>query len=307
MSQSPYSRSWFQKASVRDSSVIIFNAESELPFFPVEMLPMCHHPLIKDGAPAAKDYLLLQSCYKYLQEICITETDVVNPASLKIAYEEAPVKLDKQLHADAFSIITDEAFHSYVARTFMLQIEEHTGVAPLKLPRGNEVTKAIARIKSEISADMQDDFELVATCISENVFTDEIIEVSRMKDVNESFHKVMVDHARDEGRHAGYFIRVMRAYWEQASDIKKQALSMIIPKFIDYCFDGTHEAEFLRYALSEYGFSESEIQVLIDANSDVMTQKNRDARLKNINKFLSLSGLLDHAPLVEAMRIAEVA
>ena len=119
---------------------------------------MCNHPIIKDHAPEAKDYLLLQSCYKYLQEICITETDVVNPTSLKIAYEEAPVQLDKQLHADAFSIITDEAFHSYVARTFMLQVEEHTGVSHLNYLRIMRLRKAIARVKTEISGDMLEDF-----------------------------------------------------------------------------------------------------------------------------------------------------
>ena len=184
-----YLESWYQNASIRKKAHIVLS-DNNRPFFPEALLPFCNHELIQNKA-----YLLLQVCYKYLQEVCITETDVVHTTCLKIAYGDVSVQLDDATRANAFSIMADEAFHSYVARTFMLQVENYTGVPPLIVPKENEITKAIQAIKQQTPTDMHPDFELVATCISENVFTDEIIEISRFKDVNESFHQVMVEHA----------------------------------------------------------------------------------------------------------------
>ncbi len=299
MFSSIYSQSWYKGASVRGSNPIVLNTHSTYPLFPEELQPICGHPLITEFKKFGKEYMLTQMCYKYLQEICITETEVVNPICLNIAYGKVPVSLSEEIKADAFSIIVDEAFHSYVARSFMLQVQKHSGIVALDLPRENEVTKAIKKINAMIPSNMQADFELVATCISENVFTEEIIDVSRMKNVNESFHQLMLDHARDEGRHAGYFAKVMEAYWNQAEEYKKKFFVKVIPQFIEYCLDGIHDRSFLIRLLQEYGLDESKINSLLAVNHNEVTLANKQARIDNIVRFLKRSTVLNYTPLAE--------
>lgn len=300
-----YLESWYQNASIRKKPHILLS-DNKLPFFPEELLPFCNHELISHSATINKEYILLQVCYKYLQEVCITETDVVNPICLKIAYGDIPVHLDEATKADAFSIMADEAFHSYVARNFMLQIERHTGISPIMIPKENEITKAIDIIKQKIEPEMRADFELAATCISENVFTDEIIEISRFKNVNESFHQVMVEHARDEGRHANYFVKIMKAYWEQANETQKALFVKIIPEFIDLCFDGIHDADFIKKLLVENGLKIQDVKNILVGGINETTRQNRQARINNIVKFFKRSGMLSYRPLVEALQLDEM-
>lgn len=298
---SQYSQSWYKHATVRTRAPILLKTDSLLPLFPEELLPICQHPLIAESQNYAKEYLITQTCYKFLQEICITETDVVNPTSLSIAYGNVPVQLPEEVKADALSIIVDEAFHSYVAKTFMLQIQQHTKMTPLQLPLENELTKALHKTKALISPEIKSDFMLIATCISENIFTDEIIEVSRLTNVNESFHQVLVEHARDEGRHASYFAKVMQAYWEQADNKKKLALTKVIPKFITYCLDGIHDNDFLIRVLREFGFSETDITALTASNNNEVTRNNKLSRINNIIRCMKTADLWAYTPLADAI------
>lgn len=301
MMTSAYSKLWYQNASVRVKNYIVLNTDSKYPFFPEELQPLCQHPLIKESQPFIKEHILIHTCYKYLQEVCITENDIVNPTCLNIAFGNVPVQLTEEDKADAFSIIADEAFHSYVAKTLLLQIQYHTDIPPLlKSHRENEVTKAVEKIKKIIPTSVQDDFSLIATCIAESVFTDEIIKISRFKNVNESFHQAMVEHARDEGRHANYFGRIMRMYWEQADQEKKNIFMEVIPTFIKYCFDGIHDANFLEQLLQRHGFEAEQIKELVSSNNNEVTRANARARMNNIVSFFKRSNVLNPT-LMKAM------
>jgi len=296
-----YINSWYKHAAVRRQSRIMFNADSQLPLFPEELQPVCNHPLVLALSTAAKDQLLLQFCYKFLQEVCITENDVVNPTSLNIANGLSPVVLDETVKVDAFSIIADEAFHSYVARDFLLQVQQFTGILPMVVPNENEATKAMENVKKRLPREYHLGFELIATCISENIFTDEIINVSRLNQVNESFHQVMVDHAKDEGRHANYFVKVMSAYWSQINDSTKNFFAKIIPEFIDFCLDGKHDREYALKLLNNIGMSDKNIEICLNENINQTLKDSTAVRLKNILKFFKRSGVISFEPLTNAL------
>jgi hypothetical protein len=288
-----YLKSWYRYATVRKSEFIEYDPLSELPPFPEELYPFLNHDLIVNRGPLLKKYLLTQLCYKYLQEICITETDIVNPACLSIAYNELCVSLPIEIQTDAFSVITDEAFHSYVARSFMMQMQQANNILPINLPRANEVTKASIIIKKSLDKKYHSHFELIATCISENIFTDEIIEVSKFEQVNPSFHKLMKDHARDEGRHASYFTDVLRQYWQGLDEDVKEIFMEVIPMFCQLCLNGEHEREFLSLLLEKSNYTSDEITTLLESNSSATTQISHAARMKNIKRFLSKAQMPD--------------
>lgn len=300
-----YTDVWYNKSGVRNDAPIGLIAVSEgssYPFFPEKLLPICNHPMITKNGNELKEFLLTQLCYKYLQEICITETDVVNPTALNIAYGSVPVYLPEELQTHAFTIIIDEAFHSYVAKNFLNQVYKHTGFAPLTIPRKNELTKAIEKILPQVPTDMLKDIKLIATCISENIFTDEIINISRFTEVNEGFHQLMVQHARDEGRHAGYFVEIMKAYWKQSSIQQKNLFVEILPKFIEYCLDGIHDRDFLKELLKNCGLDNNQVEELVAENESESAAAGQLARLNNIIRCLKRSDFLEYAPLFDAVQ-----
>lgn len=296
-----YLKSWYHYATVRKCDFIEYDHSSQLPHFPEELYPFLNHELIFNRGQELKNYLLIQLCYKYLQEICITETDIVNPACLSIAYNELDVALPIEMQTDAFSIITDEAFHSYVARSFMMQMQQANQILPINLPRENEVTKASIIIKESLDKKYHKHFEIIATCISENIFTDEIIEVSKFKNVNPSFHQLMKDHARDEGRHASYFTAILHQYWRGLSEDVKEIFMEIIPAFCRLCLNGEHEKAFLNLLLEKSGYSTSQITDILACNSSTTTEISYATRVKNIKRFLNKAQLQDVIKIEETL------
>lgn len=293
---SSFCDAWYQNSSVRNKSRVMLDINSDKGFFPVALAPICHHELVCD-IPGASDQILLQYAYKYLQEVCITETDVVNPACLNIVYHASPVQLSDELSVDALSIITDEAFHSYVAKDYFNQLAEHSQVKPIILERQNDATEALQKLKAFFPEEYTKVIELVAACISENVFTDEIIRISKFTDVNPSFHQLMRDHARDEGRHAMYFAKVMSCLWEQSSASVREVIVSIIPKYLEYSFDCEHDRQFAFHLLISIGLSNEQTEMVMEESHSQLVIDNQRFRRENVAKFLKRSGLLEDVPL----------
>ena len=168
------------------------------------------------------------------------------------------------------------------------------------MPQENEVTKAIQKIKASIPLEIQNDFVLVATCISENIFTDEIIEVHVLKTLMNHFIRYWLNTPEMKEEHASYFIKIMEAYWDKLMRKKKAALSKIIPAFILHCLDGVHDNDFLVRLLREYGFNTAAVETLTVANNNDVTRNNKKARVSNIIRFLKTSNVWAYAPLAEA-------
>ena len=157
-------------------------------FYPLARQPLCVHPEISKLGEEVKRYLLVQSAYKYIRDITVLETEIVNRATLTIVNNQLPVKFSHALRRDALTIIVDEAYHAYVAMDCLSQIEGHTGIMALDVDDRLSVAEAIERVRALLPPAMGASFELIAVCIAENTNTQDILAMVHEKELNAFFN-----------------------------------------------------------------------------------------------------------------------
>jgi len=249
-----FAASWFGKASVRGGELLRLSDDQPFDWrFPVEMKPLLGHPKVLTLPEEKYRFLCVQSFYKYLHDVCLTETDVVNRVSTAIAYGATVCQFPKESAAEAFSVLIDEAYHSYAARLFALEIERVTGIAPVALPSVNQLVLGMADATACATAEFSKIAEFLSCCISESTFTKEILRASRLESYDVRFRNLMLEHLNDEGRHYAYFRKLMTYYWRQASERERAVAAAILPALLSRYFDDGVDAEFDRGLLSRIG------------------------------------------------------
>jgi len=297
---------WEQFATVRARPRRMIEDDTlDLHYFPISRQPICVHPLVLARGPEATRFLLIQSAYKYMTDIALTETEVINEGVLKIANDRLAYHFPPEMRLDAVTVMVDEAYHTYVAMDFMQQIQEKTGVPPIELVPETELNNAITAIKKTLPKELNDIFQIIAVCIGENSITKDLVDFKKETQLNPTFKDVMIDHLADEARHSGYFKNVLTVFWEQLSNEEKDAMVEILPTFIREYLKADHQRRFDRNALKALNFSDTEIETIIQDTHVGRTEESFKAInpiVKNIVEFLQKSHVLDYPPAREVFK-----
>ena len=203
---------WDKYASIRSKPRRFISIDLDEYYFPISRQPLCIHPLIVKLGDQAIRFILIQSVYKFMHEIAMLETEMVNSAACKVANNRLSYKFPKDVCHDALTVIIDEAYHAFVAIDFMRQVEDKTKIKPITMPDESPNTNAIKLVNKYLSSNLHDDFELIAVCISEHTLTKELINIGKESTELRSFSNVMVDHVQDEGRHAAIFNQILKIF-----------------------------------------------------------------------------------------------
>ena len=120
---------WDRKSSIRSRPRRILKPEQKTEYFyPLSRQPLAIHPLIKVRGEEAVRFVLTHTVYKFMHDIAVLETEVVNKGALIIAHDHLKLNFPQAMRHDALSIIIDEAYHAYVAIDYLKQVEEITGI-----------------------------------------------------------------------------------------------------------------------------------------------------------------------------------
>ena len=98
---------WEKNATIRNKAKRILINDSSKYFFPLSEQPLCFHPTIMELGEKARQYILIQSSYYFMQNILINETNVVCKISEKI------IETIKQ---SDYVTTTTEVFASYIRK-----------------------------------------------------------------------------------------------------------------------------------------------------------------------------------------------
>ncbi|SEN28356.1 P-aminobenzoate N-oxygenase AurF [Stigmatella aurantiaca] len=215
---------------------------------PTARQPLYHHPLMQAVGQQAQDHLLIHTTYKYMSDISHVEMDTVNQISLKIVNNTLPFSFSEDIQHDALAIIVDESYHAYVARDFMRQVIERSGVKPVTMPVKTVLSEAIAHGKSVLPENLHEVFELVGVCVGENTLTKELLHLTGDRSMNPVVHQVIEDHVRDESRHAVFFTHILKLMWSALDEPSRSAIGPLLPEFILNYFkpDPQYERDVLR-------------------------------------------------------------
>lgn len=267
-------------------------------YFPISRQPLCVHPIIVSMGEESKIFILTQSVYKFMMDIAILETEVVNSGAILVANGKLNIHFPEGLRHDALSVIIDEAYHAYVAMDFIKQIECKTGFKPIEMPKQTAALISIKYIKEQLPTDLRDIFELIAVCIGEHVLTKDLISIGKETSVSKTFLQVMADHVTDEGRHANIFNHVLEILWSEVSEGQKNLIGPYIPLYmLKYLQTNSYlQKEYDRSILSHLNLSEENINNIM--NDTYVEYK--DEIISKINPVISnLINMLEHCRVLD--------
>src|SRR3990167_5921399 len=292
---------WETQASVRTKSRVILQSPGH-DLFPIVKQPICAHPLIQELGSAAIQYILVQTAYKFMANIALIETLVVNHITTKIANNDFHILFPEKMQLDSLTIIVDESYHAYVARDYIMQLKNLTQIDPIEARTRTGLSTAIAQVDNSLSALAKEALELIAVCIAENSITQYLGQLMRSPDINNEFSQVTSDHLKDEGRHAIFFGKVLEFYWEAISECVKAEVAPVVPIFIENYLKFEDQKEYDRKILQALGLSERSVEKILH---DTYVEYHKNLFLinpvaRNVIKFIEKCGLLGHLTMRRA-------
>jgi hypothetical protein len=232
-------------------------------FFPIGRQPLMSHPQIIDLPQDLHRTILVQSSYKYMNDIALTEMDPVVEALMRIASDRLSFRFSALYKNIALTIATDESYHALVAREYMEQVEAVTGITPLPTPEETDLQRAAAAAKALLPRHLHDGFDIITVSIAENTLTREIMELLRAQPDATPFGITVREHLSDESQHCGYFLRLLRRYWASIGDDDRDALgAQLVPFITTYLSTRTAEI-FERSLLESIGFTRDDADAIL--------------------------------------------
>ena len=285
-------KKWEKKATVRNRPRITVNPQEKGYFFPLSHQPLCAHPTIQNLGQKALHYLLVQSFYKYSNDIATIETRVVNQTILMAMTDTLPIGLSCEQKLNLLSIMVDESYHAYVAYDARLQIEAHTGIAALPLPKVIEIEKALEVAKKILPTQHYPVFQLFAVCMAENTLTKDIVTMRDQNETHPFFQKIIQDHLADESRHAGIFFHLLRYLWQRISQDCRKAIADSLPVFLAHYLGVTLQKSFGSQIMIQLGLSPEEANQILDDTYTGFQLTPKHPMLKNIVIQFEKAGIM---------------
>ena len=297
----PIADDWEQRATVRTRPRRLLENDDKV------IYPLCRQPLVLSATfvehcPQWRDFVLTQSFYKFINDVVIFETEIVDRTARSIAKNRFAVPFPLICRVDAMTVVVDEDYHALVALDFLQQTVAMTGIQPLNLPEQIELSRAVPAAQALAPAHLRDAVELIGVAIAENTVTHEVAAFAKDNSIKASIRGLMADHLFDEGRHAQFWTRLVRLYWHAASPDDRDSIAQVLPTFLAHYLTNDLQKSF-------------DLQLIerLDVNPDIRQALTREVNaldfpitrqhplIGNITGFLQRSGLLQTPSVTQAL------
>ena len=250
---------WDQRASVRRQPRRRIAPGGE-DYFPLELMPVAGHPLVRDLAPARLARLRLRHLQRYLRFTVELETRYVNPVVLAVGSHGFGIALPPGMRLDAMRIYTDEAYHALVATDLLIQSEAASGIQERRRPPG--FMAAFDKLARSAPPELAGLLPLLFVIVSESLITATLSELPRSDGVLAGVSDAVRDHAADEARHHRYFSTLLGLVWHAMSVTQRAAAGPLVPTLIDIFL--RPDAGDIATDLREAGLSGPDAALVID-------------------------------------------
>jgi hypothetical protein len=228
-----FADAWESRATIRTRPRRVLENDDKL------IYPLCRQPLVLSETflrecPEQRDFALVQTLYKFINDVVIFETEIVDKTARSIAKNRFAVEFPLPCRYDAMTVVVDEDYHALVAMDFMQQTVAMTGITPIDLPHEIELSRAIPAAVALAPPHLRCAVELICVAIAENTVTGDVAAFAKDDTIKSSIKGLMADHLLDEGRHSGFWSRMVRIYWHTACEVDRQCIAQILPAFIGH-------------------------------------------------------------------------
>ena len=228
-----FADAWESRATIRTRPRRLLEDDQRL-IYPLSRQPLVLSETFLRECPQQRDFALVQTLYKFINDVVIFETEIVDKTARSIAKNRFAVAFPFACRYDAMTVVVDEDYHALVAMDFMQQTVALTGIEPIQLPDEIELSRAIPAAVALAPEHLRSAVELICVAIAENTVTGDVAAFARDDSVKPSIKGLMADHLLDEGRHSSFWARMVRIYWHTASDADRETIAQILPVFIGH-------------------------------------------------------------------------
>lgn len=284
---------WEGRATIRTRPRRIVENDDKL-IYPLSRQPLVLSDTFIRECAHLRDYALVQSLYKFINDVVIFETEIVDRTARSIAKDNFTIRFPFACRYDAMTVVVDEDYHALVAMDFMQQTIALTGIEPIPLPDEIELSRAIPAALALAPEHLRSAVELICVAIAENTVTNDVAAFAKDESVKQSVKGLMADHLLDEGRHSGFWARLVRIYWHTAAEQDRAAIARIMPVFIAQYLTNDIQNGFDFTLIDHLQVPDTVKQALRDETRAVSFPVNRHHPLvANIVRFFKNSSMLD--------------
>lgn len=297
-----FADAWENRATIRTRPRRVLEDDERL-IYPLSRQPLVLSETFLRECPQQRDFALVQTLYKFINDVVIFETEIVDKTARSIAKNRFAVAFPFACRYDAMTVVVDEDYHALVAMDFMQQTVAMTGIEPIQLPDEIELSRAIPAAIALAPEHLRSAMELICVAIAENTVTGDVAAFARDDSVKPSIKGLMADHLLDEGRHSSFWARMVRIYWHTASAADRETIAQILPVFIGHYLTNDIQKAFDLRLIDALPVSEATRRSLRDEMAGLAFPINRHHPLVgNIVKFFHNSSLLDTPCVQHALR-----
>ncbi len=294
-----FADAWESRATIRTRPRRVLENDDKL-IYPLSRQPLVLSETFLRECPEQRDFALVQTLYKFINDVVIFETEIVDKTARSIAKNRFSVAFPFACRYDAMTVVVDEDYHALVAMDFMQQTVAMTGIVPIGLPDEIELSRAIPAAVALAPEHLRSAVELICVAIAENTVTGDVAAFAKDDTVKQSIKGLMADHLLDEGRHSGFWSRLVRIYWHTASEDDRQCIAQILPVFISHYLTNDIQKSFDFRLIDALQISDVARRALKSEVSGLAFPINRHHPLvANIVRFFRSSSLLD-SPCVQS-------
>ncbi|CAH0274102.1 MULTISPECIES: diiron oxygenase [Pseudomonas] len=297
-----FAEAWESRATIRTRPRRLLEDDQRL-IYPLSRQPLVLSETFLRECPQQRDFALVQTLYKFINDVVIFETEIVDKTARSIAKNRFAVAFPFACRYDAMTVVVDEDYHALVAMDFMQQTVALTGIEPIQLPDEIELSRAIPAAVALAPEYLRSAVELICVAIAENTVTGDVAAFARDDSVKPSIKGLMADHLLDEGRHSSFWARMVRIYWHTASDADRETIAQILPVFIGHYLTNDIQKSFDLRLIDALPVSETTRHSLREEIAGLAFPINRHHPLVgNIVRFFHNSSLLDTPCVQHALR-----
>jgi len=297
-----FADAWESRATIRTRPRRVLEDDERL-IYPLSRQPLVLSETFLRECPQQRDFALVQTLYKFINDVVIFETEIVDKTARSIAKNRFAVAFPFACRYDAMTVVVDEDYHALVAMDFMQQTVAMTGIEPIELPTEIELSRAIPAAVALAPEHLRSAVELICVAIAENTVTGDVAAFARDDTVKPSIKGLMADHLLDEGRHSSFWARMVRIYWHTANDADRKTIAQILPVFIGHYLTNDIQKSFDLRLIDALPVSEAVRHSLKDEMAGLAFPINRHHPLVgNIVRFFHNSSLLDTPCVQHALR-----
>ncbi|QVI75336.1 diiron oxygenase [Pseudomonas syringae] len=284
---------WEGRATIRTRPRRMVENDDKL-IYPLSRQPLVLSDTFTRECAHLRDYALVQSLYKFINDVVIFETEIVDRTARSIAKDHFTIRFPFACRYDAMTVVVDEDYHALVAMDFMQQTIALTGIEPIPLPDEIELSRAIPAALALAPEHLRSAVELICVAIAENTVTNDVAAFAKDESVKQSVKGLMADHLLDEGRHSGFWARLVRIYWHTAPQQDRESIARIMPVFIAQYLTNDIQNGFDFTLIDHLQVPDTVKQALREETRAVSFPVNRHHPLvANIVRFFKNSSMLD--------------